>query len=127
MTKRELPKDVAETLDFWLHHKFRWWRLHYGLGITALFCSVTVASRPKLANLLSVAPTVLDVLAWVSAICIALITFLGPTRRARAYVAASRVLSDARNRYVNDPTYPLEQLLDAVQQGEDIIARSDPI
>lgn len=127
MTKRELPKDVAETLDFWLHHKLTWWRLHYGLGIAALFCAVTVASRPQLANLFSTAPTLLDVLAWVSAICIALITFLGPTRRARAYVAASRVLSDARNRYVNDPTYPVEKLLDAVQQGEDIIARSDPI
>lgn len=127
MTKRELPKDVAETLDFWLHHKFKWWRLHYGLGIVALVCSVTVASRPQFANLFSAAPTLLDVLAWVSAVCIALITFLGPTRRARAYVAASRVLSDARNRYVNDPTYPLEKLLDAVQQGEDIIARSDPI
>lgn len=127
MTTRELPKDIADTLAFWLNHKFKWWRLHYGLGIAALFSSLTVASRPHLGQLFSAAPTVLDVLAWVSAICIALVTFLGPTRRARAYVAAARVLSDARNRYVNDPTYPLEKLLDAVQQGEDIIARSDPI
>ena len=127
MATRKLPKDVAETLDFWLHHKFKWWRLHYGLGIAAILCSVTVASGPQFAHLFSAAPVVLDVLAWISAICIALVTFLGPTRRARAYVAASRVLSDARNRYVNDPNYPLENLLDAVQKGEDIIARSDPI
>ena len=127
MTTRELPKDVAETLDFWLHHKFKWWRLHYGLGIAALLCSVTVASGPKFEHLFNAAPVLLDMLAWISAICIALVTFLGPTRRARAYVAAARVLSDARNRYVNDPNYPLENLLDAVQEGEDIIARSDPI
>jgi len=127
MTTRELPKDVAETLDFWLHHKFKWWRLHYGLGIAALLCSVTVASGPKFEHLFNAAPVILDMLAWISAICIALVTFLGPTRRARAYVAAARVLSDARNRYVNDPNYPLENLLDAVQEGEDIIARSDPI
>ena len=127
MSTRELPKDVAETLDFWLHHKFKWWRLHYGLGIAALLCSVTVASGPKFEHLFSAAPVILDVLAWVSAICIAMVTFLGPTRRARAYVAAARVLSDARNRYVNDPNYPLKKLLDAVQEGEDIIARSDPI
>ena len=127
MPTRELPKDVSETLDFWLHHKFKWWRFHYGLGIAALSCSVTVASGPKFEQLFSAAPVVLDVLAWISAICIGLVTFLGPTRRARAYVAAARVLSDARNRYVNDPNYPLKKLLDAVQEGENIIARSDPI
>lgn len=127
MSTRELPKDVAETLDFWLHHKFKWWRLHYCLGIAALLCSVTVASGPKFEHLFSAAPVILDALAWISAICIAMVTFLGPTRRARAYVAAARVLSDARNRYVNDPKYPLNKLLDAVQEGEDIIARSDPI
>jgi hypothetical protein len=127
MTTRELPKDVAETLDFWLHHKFKWWRLHYSLGLAALLCSVTVASGPKFEHLFRAAPVVLDILAWISAICIALVTFLMPTRRARAYVAAARVLSDARNRYVNDANYPLEKLLDAVQKGEDIIARSDPI
>lgn len=124
---RELPKDVAETLDFWLHHKFKWWRLHYGLGIAALLCSVTVASGPKFEHLFSSASIILDLLAWISALCIALVTFLMPTRRARAYVAAARVLSDARNRYINDPDYPLENLLDAVKEGEDIIARSDPI
>lgn len=124
---RELPKDVAETLDFWLHHKFKWWRLHYGLGIAALLCSVTVASGPKFERLFSASPVILDVLAWISAICIALVTFLMPTRRARAYVAAARVLSDARNRYINDRSYPLKKLLDAVKEGEDIIARSDPI
>ena len=127
MNTRELPKDVAETLDFWLRHKFKWWRLHYGLGVAALLCSVTVASGPKFEHLFNAAPVVLDVLAWISAVCIAMVTFLGPTRRARAYVAAARVLSDARNRYVNDPAYPLKKLLDAVQEGEDIIARSDPI
>jgi len=127
MSTRELPKDISETLDFWLHHKFKWWRFHYGLGIAALSCSVAVASGPKFEHLFSAAPVVLDVLAWISAICIGLVTFLGPTRRARAYVAAARVLSDARNRYVNDPNYPLEKLLDAVQEGENIIARSDPI
>jgi len=124
---RELPKDVAETLDFWLHHKFKWWRLHYGLGVAALLCSVTVASGPKFEHLFSAGPLILDILAWISAICIALVTFLMPTRRARAYVAASRVLSDARNRYINDPNYPLKKLLDAVKEGEDIIERSDPI
>ena len=127
MTTRELPKDVSETLDFWVKHKFKWWKLHYGLGTIALVCSVTVASRPQFARLFSAAPMVLDILAWVSAICIALLTFLGPTRRARSYVAASRVLSDARNRYVNDPSYPIEKLLDAVQEGEDLIARADPV
>ncbi len=127
MTTRQLPKEVAETLEFWLHHKFKWWRLHYGLGIAALTFSVTVASRPQLSHLFDGASTVLDILAWLSAACIGLVTFLGPTRRARAYVAAARVLSDARNRFVNDPEYPLEKLLDAVRQGEDIIARSDPI
>jgi len=126
MAERELPKHVAETLDLWFRYKFYWWRVHYILGIAALFCSVTVASRPLLSGLFSGAPTILDVLAWASAICVGLLTFLAPTKRTRGYLDGYRILYLARNRYVNDPDYTLQQLLDVVQQGEDRVAKGDP-
>lgn len=132
--QRQLPKDVQETLSAWLVYKHRWWFVHYFFGISALVGSVTVASRP-LRTVRRDAPKTrrefltrlgFDIIAWFTAVCIAMVTFLMPSRRARAYVAAARILSDARNRYVNDPNYPLQKLLDAVKEGEDLIARAEP-
>lgn len=132
---RTLPKDIEETLSVWLAYKHRWWFIHYFFGTSALIGSVTIASRP-LRTVRREAPKSrrdffaalgFDVVAWASAVCVAMVTFLTPSRRARAYVAAARILSDARNRYLNDPNYPLEKLLDAVQQGEELIERADPI
>lgn len=113
---KQLPKDIGETLDAWLAYKRRWWFIHYFFGISALVGAVTVASGYGF-----------TIVAWYTAVCVAIVTFLTPSRRARAYVSAARILSDARNRYLNDPDYPLEKLLDAVKEGEDLIARADPI
>jgi len=55
-----------------------------------------------------------------------LMTFLMPSRRAKAYVNAWRILNDACNRYKMDENYQISELLNAVKKGEEIIAPSDP-
>jgi hypothetical protein len=120
---RSLPSEIQQLLSAWDRFFHAWWLFHYTLGIAGTIASITVASNPKI---LQGCPHVIDSLAWMSAICIALITFLMPSRRAKAYVAAWRLLNDACNRYKLDPTYPVQELLNAATKGEEIISSADP-
>jgi len=123
MDLRPLPEPIDLLLTAWYKYFHKWWAVHYFLGIMGTICAITVASQPKF--LLNI-PYLLDGAAWISAICMALITFLMPSRRAKAYVAAWRLLNDACNRFQIDKQFPIQELLDAVKKGEEIIGRSDP-
>lgn len=123
MNTRSLPDEIEQLLSAWSKFFHNWWAIHYILGIMGTVCAITVASQPKF--LLNI-PYLLDGFAWISAICIALITFLMPSRRAKAYVAAWRLLNDACSRFKMDEQYSVQELLDAVKKGEDIIGHSDP-
>lgn len=125
MAAKRMPKEIEATLSVWMTLRWRWWVYHYALGIVALLCSITVASRPQLQSL--VPEALVNVIAWVAALAVGLITFLAPSKKARSYAMAARVLSDARNRYESDPDYPVQKLLDAVRDGEEHVSRSDPI
>ncbi len=123
MTSRTLPTEIEQLLLAWDKYFHTWWAVHYGLGITGSVCAITVASQPKF---LLALPHLGEGFAWISAICIALITFLMPSRRAKAYVNAWRILNDACNRYKLDEKYTIEELLNGVKDGEGIIGTSDP-
>ena len=120
---KEIPKEIEELCRAWYKYFHRWWIAHYTFGALATACSITVASHP---HFLQTIPYFIDIVAWLAAVCIALIVFLMPSRRARAYVAAWRLLCDACNRYKIDDNYQIKELLDAVKEGEKIIASSDP-
>ncbi len=120
---KTLPNEIEQLLLAWDKYFHTWWVVHYTLGITGTISAISVASQPKF--LLGV-PYLLDGFAWISAVCIALMTFLMPSRRAKAYVNAWRILNDACNRYKLDEDYPISELLNAVKKGEEIIAPSDP-
>jgi len=120
METREVPEEIQHLLHKWVAYRSRWWAMHYILGITATVASITVASQPQ------VLPSgVLGVIAWVAALAVALITFLIPSRKARAYVTAARALTDACNRYRLDENFKTKHLLDAAKEGENIISTSD--
>jgi hypothetical protein len=123
MTSRTLPLEIEQLLSAWGKYFHSWWTVHYIFGIVGSVCAITVASQPKF--LLGL-PYLIEGFAWISAICIALITFLMPSRRARAYVNAWRILNDACNRYKMDEKYTIKELLDAVKEGEKIISTADP-
>lgn len=121
--RRSIPTKIQRVLDLWERYFHTWWCIHYVLGIGGTIASITVASNPKF---IVGVPSLLELLAWISAICIALITFLLPSRRAKAYVEAWRLLHDAVTRYEEDESYELQELLNAARKGEELIGQSDP-
>jgi hypothetical protein len=124
----ELPRTVPDEIDIhriiWVKLNRRWRAIHYALGIAATICSITVAWQPPF---LLTLPSVLPVLAWISALCISLATFFVPIRKAKGYVSAARILTDACNRYKFDHDYDIRELLNAVKLGEDLISRSEEL
>jgi hypothetical protein len=126
LAENEIPRDVPEEIDIhrrlWVRFNHRWKALHYTLGVVATCFAITVAAQP---GFLKAIPHLLEAIAWASAVCVALITFLMPSRRARSYVGAARILTDACNRYRLDPNFRMKQLLDAVKEGEDLISRGE--
>mgnify|MGYP001608207561 CR=1 FL=1 len=119
-TNREIPKKITDLLHIWDKLFHRWWVYHYVLSIAGIIASITVASNPKFLS--GYYPEMFSIFAWLSALCMTLVTFLMPSRRARAYVAAWRLLFDACSRYELEDTYSMKELLDTVKKGEDIIS-----
>lgn len=120
---RTVPAQIQRLLNAWYFFFRLWWIYHYSLGIIGTVSSISVASNPKF---MQGVPYLLDGLAWLAAICIALITMLTPSRRAKAYVSAWRLLRDACTRYETDPSFSLQKLLDTAKRGEEQIGQADP-
>lgn len=117
------PERLTRLRDAWYRFMTNWRVLHYSLGIGGTVFATAVAAQPAL---LKSVPYLLDSLAWLSAACIGVLTTSRPHSRANAYAAAWRLLNDAINRYVIDPGYPVESMLQAATEGEKLIQASDP-
>lgn len=124
MPHNEIPQEVLDIEKVWSKLFHRWWFYHYLIGILGALSAVTVASNPQI--LLKV-PYSFDVLAWLSAICVSLLTFLEPKKRGRGYVAAWRILHEeiGKYKYSSDPDKNVEHLFETVRKGENIIANLD--
>ncbi|HYX29560.1 MAG TPA: hypothetical protein VE863_13420 [Pyrinomonadaceae bacterium] len=123
MAPRIIPDEIEQRLTAWRRYFVRWWNVHYTLGITGAVSSIAVASRPLF---LSNRPFVIEGFALIAAVCIVLMTFMMPSRRAKAYVSAWRILSDGCTRYRLDETFSMHDLLDVFTEAEKIIEGSDP-
>ena len=117
-TARQVQKELVALLEAWEKLYHRWWLAHYIIGISGLVSAITAAAQPRF--LVSV-PHLLAATAWCAAICMGLVTFMMPSRQAKIYVSAWRVLSDAVNRYRMEDNFTVEKLLDAAKRGEEII------
>lgn len=114
--------EAEATVQFWVRNARRWWAFHYALGVFGTMCSITVASSP---HFLQSAKSLIETFAWISAICMALITFLMPSRKARCYVMAARLLGDALRRYKSGEQTSAKTINDAIDQGESQISLAD--
>ena len=123
-TRREIPEEIDMLRRNWWRYFHRWWAIHYTLGIVGTVSSITVAAWPQ--HEIAI-PYLLGTLSWTAAICVALLTVYVPSRRAKAYAAAWRILHAACNRYVLDSSTSPLTLVEAVEKGENIIAGSDPM
>jgi hypothetical protein len=110
---RGLPSKVDARCRDWQEH-FKFWRWFYfttgtiGAIVSALAATQLGQKTPYLAV--------------GASICFAVLGFTHPERKYFQYVRAWRVLDVACQRYEYDHEFTVEQLLDAVQHGEQIIA-----
>ena len=123
LTSNPVPPDVERIHKSWVFFRKSWWLCHYVVGVVGVVAAITVANKPLVLQDL---PLLLNGIAWLSAICVSLLTFLEPKKRARAYTAAWRVLHKAIGTYRHSasPQDPAI-LFDAVTQGEELVAKLD--
>jgi hypothetical protein len=121
MASQERIEAIREQLQikkFWKGFLFFWYVLHYLLGVSAVFISVTIAARP---TALGLSEQSYGNLAWILALCTGSIAFLSPEQSGYRYQRAFRILSSEITRYLADETYPVKNVVDAYNRGEDII------
>jgi hypothetical protein len=107
----------------------KWWWLiflfcygvHYALGVTAIVLSTLVASKPKFFG----GDQFFDVAAWLLAMTTGVFAFVTPAEIGGRYRAAWSHLSTALTRYAVNPSYTVEDVLEAYNQGEAIIHQTN--
>jgi hypothetical protein len=122
-SQNPVPKDIEELYSSWVFLRKSWWFCHYFIGIVGVLAAITSANKPQF---LQTEPLLLNAVAWLAAVCVSILTFLEPKKRARAYTSAWRVLHRAIGTYKHSSTLPeATTLYEAVTQGEEIIAKLD--
>jgi hypothetical protein len=119
MTNAEVTTVVDKISDrhaAWFKYFRRWRAIFWGCGILAATASALAAS--------SVAGTAAPYFAVLSSICIAILGFTNPQRRANGYVAAWRIVGSALLRYAAGDA-SVSDLVSAVDRGEAIIGEID--
>ena len=118
--ERTFSKNIEQRLIVWKRRFYICWFLHYFLGLLGIASAITVAIRPSFLWKFA-----LDILAWIAAISIVLITFLTPSRQASAYNKAWIILSNAYDKY-KMKLCSAKEVLNARQKGESIIMSKAP-
>jgi hypothetical protein len=118
-----IPAEVSRIYDSWERYRRIWWFIHYLIGIVGVVASITVANKP---HLLQSQPLILNSIAWISAMCVTLLVFLEPRKRARAYTTAWRLLHQEIGKFRHSQTEESPTVLfEAVAKGEEHIAKLD--
>ena len=118
----DIPPEIKDLHKSW-HFYFRsWWFFHYLIGIVGVVAAITVANNPAF---LQPYPIQFNGIAWLSAVCVSLLTFLEPKKRARAYAAAWRTLHEQIGLYRYGEDADPAKLFKAAKEAEEIIARLD--
>lgn len=116
----EVPEKYKKLQKEWKTYESVWSILHYGLGVTASALAFLASSKELLNS-----TTGLDVstLAIASGLVTAILTFLTPASRRKAYTEACNLLRVTRMRFEIEQNVPESVLIDAVEKGQDIIAK----
>lgn len=116
LPERELPDFVKRRLRGWSVLFFMWNSMHLALCIIGTIAATLTALKPDLLK------NYLPLLAWASALCIALVGTLAPDRRARGYGKAVRYLDHACNQYRVAETPDNQKPVTAMWRGQSFVA-----
>jgi hypothetical protein len=110
---RQLPDEVdTRRAEWWSHFKF-WRRFYFSVGTIGSAVSAIAATDVFGGS---------TYLAAVAAICFTILGFTHPERNYLQYVRAWRILDVACKRYQYEHQFSMKRLLDAVEQGENLIS-----
>jgi len=117
-----LPKSITRRALIWRLLRYGWTTAHYVVGLTGTVASTIVALNIESTSTLA---SWKSILAFYAPISLAIITFLQPAKRARAYATAWRSLSSAVLRFQHDDDFQIKKVIDALQEGEAAIAAAE--
>jgi hypothetical protein len=113
---RHLPKKVAKRCSDWFRHFKFWRRTYFTIGTAGAVVSALAATQ------LAEKTPYGSYLAVLASICFAVLGFTHPERNYFQYVRAWRVLDVACQRYQCEDRFTIEQLIDALEHGEQLIS-----
>lgn len=118
--------EVGRLRKSWRRSYFVWSGLHLGLSLFGVLLSITAATKPPFVRSLIGAGGV-EVLGWAATVFFAAFAVLTPSRNARAFIAAWRILNDQylRSECLDEDDVCVA-LVDAIRRGEEIISGRDP-
>lgn len=122
--RRDLPEEFDKKRKQLAKYRAGWRVCHYTLGISATIASIVAGS---IGIYLPRYPIIVAGLSSFSAISIALVSFLLPSRKAKAYSEAWRILNNACNEYVFKPEIKIDTLIEAEAKAEELVRLSDPL
>lgn len=118
---KNVPEKYKKLQKEWKVYESIWSILHYGLGAGASTLAF-LASSKELRNFLTRIEDV-STLAIASGLVAAILTFLSPASRRKAYTEACNLLRVTRMRYEIEPEIPEKTLIDAIEKGQEIISK----
>lgn len=117
---KEVPEKYKKLQKEWKVYESVWSILHYGLGVAASALAF-MASSKDLRAVVNVENV--STLAITSGLVAAILTFLSPASRRKAYTEACNLLRVTRMRFEIEQEIPERVLIDAVERGQEIIAK----
>ncbi len=115
-SRKEVPEEIHTQLAKWRKQAALLRGLHVLLGVTVITASVTVASR-----LFDPGSLLMAGLALSAAVSSGLLTSLGLEQKSNNMRNAWRTLNAAILRFDAEPSYGIEKVLVAYEQGEHLI------
>ena len=118
ITPKPLIPDAEGALRAWGKFFVGLSILHYILGIGGTLLATAVAAKAAFFD-----ASTMSVLAWLSAVCVGLLTLLAPLKRAKLYHTAWNHLGDVYRRYRYTAAVSADEVLDAIKAGEDMVGK----
>ncbi|MBB6251452.1 hypothetical protein [Nitrospirillum iridis] len=119
--RKEAVKQYEDTLAAWLRYFKQWFALHYFLGSMLIICSSTAAVGAKI----GIDEKTVPFFSWAVVVITSFIGFIKPKERGIRYRRAWSLLRNQIGRFLYDPTYTLNHVINAYDRGEAIIHQSE--